>query len=147
MTAHSPRRALRAVAVTAAALGALLAGGTAAVADAKPSPTTPVKVELSKEAAAKAAAEKDCTPQPAKAGEVKRICLTPTDVERKRAAGVLREGTAVVPRGGVAAGERPAGQGGSDSTMLIAGSAIGALGLAVAGTVVLRRRAAHGDAR
>ncbi|MFD9034087.1 hypothetical protein ACFVZW_23525 [Streptomyces sp. NPDC059567] len=45
------------------------------------------------------------------------------------------------PRGGVAAGERPAGQSG-DSTTAIAGSVAGAVILAGAGTVMLRRRGA-----
>ncbi|MEK8145723.1 LPXTG cell wall anchor domain-containing protein [Streptomyces sp. M10(2022)] len=45
-----------------------------------------------------------------------------------------------VPRGGVAAGERPVGTG--DDTAALYGSAIGAVLLAGAGTVVLRRRTA-----
>ncbi len=50
---------------------------------------------------------------------------------------------AVTPRGGVAAGERPAGSG-DNSTALLAGSTAGAALLAGAGTFVLRRRSAAG---
>ncbi|KAB2588762.1 hypothetical protein F5983_30835, partial [Streptomyces arboris] len=46
---------------------------------------------------------------------------------------------AVAPRGGVAAGERPAGTG-DNSTTALAGSVAGAALLAGAGTLVLRRR-------
>ncbi|WP_103534416.1 hypothetical protein [Streptomyces sp. SM11] len=50
---------------------------------------------------------------------------------------------AVTPRGGVAAGERPAGSG-DNSTAVLAGSVAGAALLAGAGTIVLRRRSAAG---
>ncbi|MFE3092657.1 hypothetical protein ACFXG1_02410 [Streptomyces sp. NPDC059248] len=140
MTAYSSRRALRAFAVTAAALGAVLAGGTAAVADSNPTP----KVEV-----VKAGEAGDCRVTPTakdkSADKVVELCLKQKVTDRKDAVSL---DPAVTPRGGVAAGEQPvAEQGGTNSTALVAGSAIGALGLAAAGTVVLRRRAAHGDAR
>ncbi|WP_253208225.1 hypothetical protein [Streptomyces sp. YPW6] len=49
----------------------------------------------------------------------------------------------MIPRGGVAAGERPVA-GAGNGTALLAGSAAGAVLLAGAGTLVLRRRSVTG---
>ncbi|MFJ4768136.1 hypothetical protein ACIP88_03310 [Streptomyces uncialis] len=61
---------------------------------------------------------------------------------RPEARPAVKEGAPVVtPRGGVAAGERVAAEGGGATA--VAGSAAGLVMLAGAGTIMLRRRAAH----
>ncbi|WP_327371328.1 hypothetical protein [Streptomyces sp. NBC_01217] len=69
----------------------------------------------------------------------------PAPARPERAAAAGR-GPSAAPRGGVAAGERPAGTSG-DRTTPLAGSAAAALLLAGAGTVVLRRRSAAQQGR
>ncbi|MEW1549382.1 hypothetical protein [Streptomyces tsukubensis] len=141
MTAASPRRALRAIAVTTAALGAVLVSGSGAFADSSPSPA--VKIEV-------VPAEKQkCTPLPEKGKERAKpadgkdgliYCIQASDAERRAAV--------AMPRGGVAAGERPTTvQGGGNPTTVIVGATAAAVTLAAAGTVVIRRRTAHHDAR
>ncbi|AZK94262.1 MULTISPECIES: hypothetical protein [Streptomyces] len=139
MTAASPRRALRALAVTTAALGAVLVSGSGAFADSSPSPA--VKVEV--------AEKQKCTPLPEKGKDKSKpvvgkdgaiFCLQPADRDE-----VSR---VVVPRGGVAAGERPAtAQDGGNATTVIIGATAAALTIGAAGTVMIRRRTAHHDAR
>ncbi|QDY76950.1 hypothetical protein [Streptomyces qinzhouensis] len=140
MTAASSRRALRALAVTTAALGAVLASGSGAFADSSPSPAVKLK--------APAAESQKCTPLPKKGTAEKPVvgkdgaifCLQPADRETIS--------KVVLPRGGVAAGERPAtAQDGGNPTTVIVGATAAALTIAAAGTVVIRRRAAHHDAR
>ncbi|MEV1026239.1 LPXTG cell wall anchor domain-containing protein [Streptomyces sp. NPDC050264] len=119
---HRPSRhlSLRSAAVAAAvAAGVLVPAGTALASDTTPKPV----------ASDRAAAEKaDKSPAPAR----------DTDEARKRAA------AAQAPRGGVAAGERPAtGDGSADTSTALIGSLSAAALLAGAGTVVLRRRASQ----
>ncbi|MFJ9428385.1 hypothetical protein ACIRQY_01875 [Streptomyces sp. NPDC101490] len=138
MTAASSRGALKALAVTTAALGAVLVSGSGAFADSAPSP---VKIVVADKVVCKSPSDQG------KSGGKSRvvgkdgavICLQPS--ERGRSAAAL-------PRGGVAAGERPvAAQGDGSPTTVIVGATAATVTLAVAGTVVIRRRTAHHDAR
>ncbi|GAA2924483.1 MULTISPECIES: LPXTG cell wall anchor domain-containing protein [Streptomycetaceae] len=122
-----PRSTLRAAVLTAVAAGAVLLPSAAAFADDAPRPkpsATPTPSAVPTEA-----------PQPGEAAEPTRV---PTAVP----ADAVPPGT--LPRGGVAAGERAAGETGGSTALY--GSAAGAVLLAGAGTLVLRRRsAAHGN--
>ncbi|MEE1845829.1 hypothetical protein ABZ776_21645 [Streptomyces sp. NPDC007076] len=127
-----PNRLLRTAVLAAVAAGAVLVPSAAAFADA--SPSTP---SVERSAAAGTNGGAGATPEAAQPSAVPRGGVAAGD---SPAPAVKRPGSAA-PRGGVAAGERPAGTSG-DSTTMIAGSAAGALLLAGAGTVVLRRRSA-----
>ncbi|WP_406253301.1 hypothetical protein OH786_30205 [Streptomyces atratus] len=105
------RLSLRTAVLAAVAAGAVLVPSTAAFADSTPAPKPSVERSA-------AAAPAGVTGPPARGSE-----------------------PSVAPRGGVAAGERPAGTS-SSSTTALAGSAAAALLVAGAGTVVLRRRSA-----
>ncbi|MDW4908155.1 sortase-dependent protein [Streptomyces sp. ADMS] len=107
-----PLRPLRLAVLTGVAAGALLVPASAAFA-ADPTPTPGAT---------------DLTPEEKEVLEKKKA-------EDARAAEAAKAGKDY-PRGGVAAGEAPAG----DSTSTLVGSATGALLLAGAGTYVLRRR-------
>ncbi|MGV9311564.1 hypothetical protein ACWDR0_05150 [Streptomyces sp. NPDC003691] len=137
MTAASSRRALRAFAVTTAALGAVLVSGAGAFADSSPSPAVTLgPVENGKK----------CTPQPVS----KDRATVKTDRVFCLATGADGKPVRIefMPRGGVAAGERPVtAQDGGNPTTVIVGATAAALTLAAAGTVVIRRRAAQHDAR
>ncbi len=110
----SLRPTLRTAALAAVAMGAVLLPATTAVADS--SPTQPSVVAESATPAPAAERGDTATPVPAEA---------------------VPAGT--MPRGGVDAGERPAEQTGATA---LYGSAAGAVLLAGAGTLVLRRRSA-----
>ncbi|MEU9062806.1 hypothetical protein AB0D13_29085 [Streptomyces sp. NPDC048430] len=112
----SLRPTLRTAVLATVGLGAVLLPSTVAVADATPT---------------RAAAERSATPTPAPEGAEPTELATPVPAESVPA------GT--VPRGGVDAGERPA-QGAGDTALY--GSAAGAVLLAGAGVLVLRRRSA-----
>ncbi|WP_030565856.1 hypothetical protein [Streptomyces aureocirculatus] len=157
--ARRPQRRthLRAVAVATAVAGGVLAAPTASAfasdATPKPKPTPPTsapapeEVAEKREAAEKALKEGKPVPAPPRGGVdagdrpvVHEEAAKPTrkpaaEEDRKQAAEDAR-----VPKGAVAAGERPAS--GSDSTNTLIGSAAGMALLAGAGTIVLRRRAA-----
>ncbi|MFH9756027.1 hypothetical protein [Streptomyces griseus] len=138
MTALISRPTLRAAVLAAVAAGAVLVPSAAAFADASPKPSEPAAVT---------------TPSPERseaAAEAPRDAAAPSAVPRggvaagDRPAPAAKEAApAVTPRGGVAAGERPAGSG-DNSTAVLAGSVAGAALLAGAGTLVLRRRSAAG---
>ncbi|MFE4454915.1 hypothetical protein [Streptomyces sp. NPDC056796] len=132
----SLRPTLRTAFLATAAIGAVLLPSAAAVADgpsAVPaerteSPSAAPAPGKATEAPSPAPAEATEPPSPVPAGE----SATPAPVPAED----VPAGT--VPRGGVAAGERPAENG---STALY-GSAAGAVLLAGAGVLVLRRRSA-----
>ncbi|MGC5542201.1 hypothetical protein OH733_03815 [Streptomyces griseus] len=138
MTALISRPTLRAAVLAAVAAGAVLVPSAAAFADASPKPSEPAAVT---------------TPSPERseaAAEAPRDAAVPSAVPRggvaagDRPAPAAKEAApAVTPRGGVAAGERPAGSG-DNSAAVLAGSVAGAALLAGAGTLVLRRRSAAG---
>ncbi|BFP50992.1 hypothetical protein SCMC78_07990 [Streptomyces sp. CMC78] len=138
MTTLISRPTLRAAVLAAVAAGAVLVPSAAAFADASPKPSEPAAVT---------------TPSPERseaAAEAPRDAAAPSAVPRggvaagDRPAPAAKEAApAVTPRGGVAAGERPAGSG-DNSTAVLAGSVAGAALLAGAGTLVLRRRSAAG---
>ncbi|MFI0054883.1 hypothetical protein [Streptomyces griseus] len=143
MTALISRPTLRAAVLAAVAAGAVLVPSAAAFADASPKPSEPAAVT---------------TPSPERseaAAEAPRDAAAPSAVPRggvaagDRPAPAPKEAVpaeaapAVTPRGGVAAGERPAGSG-DNSTAVLAGSVAGTALLAGAGTLVLRRRSAAG---
>ncbi|MFJ4906510.1 hypothetical protein ACIQCR_11740 [Streptomyces sp. NPDC093249] len=139
MTAASSRRALKALAVTTAALGAVLVSGSGASADSAPSP---VKIVVADKAECKPPSDQGKGNAKSrvvgKDGAV--VCLHQPS-ERGQSAGVM-------PRGGVAAGERPvAARGDGGPTTVIVGATAAAVTLAAAGAVVIRRRTAHHDAR
>ncbi|MEU6045868.1 hypothetical protein ABZ843_20350 [Streptomyces fimicarius] len=136
------RPTLRAAVLAAVAAGAVLVP-SAAFADASPKPSEPAAVT---------------TPSPERseaAAEAPRDAAAPSAVPRGGVAAGDRPAPApkeavpaeaapsVTPRGGVAAGERPAGSG-DNSAAVLAGSVAGAALLAGAGTLVLRRRSAAG---
>ncbi|MDX3596012.1 hypothetical protein PV749_33320 [Streptomyces sp. ID03-2B] len=137
MTALISRPTLRAAVLAAVAAGAVLVP-SAAFADASPKPSEPAAVT---------------TPSPERseaAAEAPRDAAAPSAVPRGGVAAGDRPAPApkeaapsVTPRGGVAAGERPAGSG-DNSAAVLAGSVAGAALLAGAGTLVLRRRSAAG---
>ena len=117
------RSPLRTAVLAAVAAGAVLVPSTAAFADS-PAPTaSPSRV-------AKGTPKDPVLIRDASKPVGKIVLEEPSPVPR---------GT--VPRGGVAAGERPVASTG-DSTTVLAGSAAAALLVAGAGTLVLRRRAA-----
>ncbi|WP_328320903.1 hypothetical protein [Streptomyces sp. NBC_00388] len=139
----SPRLSLRTAVLAAVAVGTVLVPSTAAFASDSPKPAA-AKTEPSaapadrSEAAARANAPRAVRPGTAPRGGVaagdkpapKARVATPVPKDRAAAA--------PAPRGGVAAGERPTGN--SGTTPALIGSAAGAVLLAGAGTVVLRRR-------
>ncbi|MEU6945262.1 sortase-dependent protein [Streptomyces sp. NPDC046316] len=118
------RRSLRAAVFTTAVIGGVILPATSAFADESPS------VAPSAPSAAPSVSAPDTTPESG--------ATTPRPVPERTPSEVA------APRGGVAAGERPAGRTGEDVTTAVAGSAAGAALLAGAGIVMLRRRgAAH----
>lgn len=132
----SLRSSLRTVVLAAVAAGAVCVPATSAFADSSPTaaPASPSQSAKPTEAPSKAPS----TEAPSSAPSV-----VPSDAPRGGVAAGDRTAPAVrpatVPRGGVAAGERPAGTSG-DNTAAVMGSAVAALLVAGAGTVVLRRR-------
>ncbi|MFF2012063.1 hypothetical protein ACFVWY_23675 [Streptomyces sp. NPDC058195] len=135
-----PHRLLRTTVLAAVAAGAVLIPSAAAFADTTPKPAAP-SVQRSAAAADRAKASAGTTSEvTGRPAVVPRGGVaageSPTPVPARTAAGA---GT--TPRGGVNAGERPAGASG-DHTTALAGPAAGALLLAGAGTFVLRRRSA-----
>ncbi|MEV3869616.1 hypothetical protein [Streptomyces sp. NPDC049906] len=140
------RTALRRAALLTIAVGGVLAPASVAVASQPPA-DRPVPLFAS-----------DASPAPAPGDGGQRVTLVPAAPRGGGAAGGatptpappsgLREtpeaavedaGTRAAPRGGVAAGERPAERGGSGA---LVGSAAGLLMLAGAGGFVVRRRTA-----
>ncbi|MFE9461968.1 hypothetical protein [Streptomyces californicus] len=121
MTAFTSRRTLRGAVLAAVAAGAVLVPSAAAFADSSPKPV----------------ASEPAASEPAPAAP---------SPERSEAASAApgEAAPAPAPRGGVAAGERPAADSGTTGTTVLAGSAVGAVLLAGAGTIVLRRRSAAG---
>ncbi|MYX74160.1 hypothetical protein [Streptomyces sp. SID3915] len=112
----SLRPTLRTAVLAATALGAVLLPSAVAVADSAPSPVPADSVN---------------TPTPVPDSQRAESTEPPAAAEPVPAG--------AVPRGGVDAGERPAGS--TDATALY-GSAAGAILLAGAGTLVVRRRSA-----
>ncbi|MEU5718734.1 LPXTG cell wall anchor domain-containing protein [Streptomyces sp. NPDC020403] len=115
----SSRSFLRTALLGLVATGAVLAPAAAAVADDAPKPAAP-------------AADRQATSSPAPRTSA------PTAVPSQAATDT--DTTRPMPRGGVAAGERPVADTGSATALY--GSAAGAVLLAGAGTIVLRRRSA-----
>ncbi|MEV6075639.1 hypothetical protein AB0L80_11115 [Streptomyces sp. NPDC052069] len=142
------RLTLRTVVLAAVAAGAVLAPSAAAFADSTPKPATP-RVEKTPSPVAE---QPTARPADSGAGDRPAPAVKPRGgvaagdrpapaVKTRGDAGAGESAApAVKPRGGVAAGERPAG--GGDSTTALVGSAAGAMLLAGAGTIVLRRRSA-----
>ncbi|MFC9948474.1 hypothetical protein [Streptomyces pratensis] len=124
----SLRPTLRTAVLAAVGLGAVLLPSATAVADGTPTAVPAERTESPSPAAAPEGAE---SPSPAPEGAEPAEIATPVPAESVPA------GT--MPRGGVDAGERPAGE--ADGTALY-GSAAGAVLLAGAGFVVMRRRSA-----
>ena len=128
------RLTLRTAVLAAVAAGAVLVPSAAAFADASPRPSAPAP-----------AVESTLSPEPTKAAaEAAQPTVTPRGgvaAGDRPATATPEERPSVRPRGGVAAGERPGSTSGDDTTALV-GSAAGALLLAVAGTFVVRRRSA-----
>ncbi|MFD9749513.1 hypothetical protein ACFWZK_22780 [[Kitasatospora] papulosa] len=123
----SLRPTLRTAVLAAATMGAVLFPSMAAVADSSP---TAVPAERPTEApAASEPSRVSPAPAPADAAE----SATPAPAEP------VPVPARTVPRGGVDAGERPAGEAGGTA---LYGSAAGAVLLAGAGVLVLRRRTA-----
>ncbi|MFE7775320.1 hypothetical protein ACFU5O_15745 [Streptomyces sp. NPDC057445] len=112
------RKFLRTAVLASALAGAVLVPSTAAFADASPSPA-PAPAECSDAKVTSDAMKKKCA-EAAKSSEQKKGSL---------------------PRGGVAAGERPVTASDSGTTALV-GTAAGFVLLAGAGTFVVRRRSA-----
>lgn len=129
----SPRPSLRNALLAALAAGAVLVPATSAFADSAPAKPSSASAEPS---AARPAASAEPA-QSARPSAVPRGGVAAGD--RPSAAPSAVPATA--PRGGVAAGERPAG-GSNDGTAALVGTALGAVLVAGAGTVVLRRRSA-----
>ncbi|MBV7243131.1 hypothetical protein [Streptomyces sp. MW-W600-10] len=129
----------------AAVLAAVAAGAvlvpSAAFADASPKPSEPAVATPSPERS-EAAAE---APRDAAPSAVPRGGVAAGDrpAPAPKEAAPAEAAPSVTPRGGVAAGERPSGSG-DNSTAVLAGSVAGAALLAGAGTIVLRRRSAAG---
>lgn len=130
----SPRPSLRSALLAALAAGAVLVPATSAFADSAPAKPSSASAEPSAAARPAASAE---PAQSARPSAVPRGGVAAGD--RPSAAPSAVPATA--PRGGVAAGERPAG-GSNDGTAALVGTALGAVLVAGAGTVVLRRRSA-----
>lgn len=127
MSSH--RLSLRALAATVVAAGALLAPATVAVADSSPGVKSPAPaptrtVDLSDRE--RSPSLKDGGPAAENSG--------PRDAKSSVTTPEVR----TVPRGGVAAGEQPAGGDSGVSTPWLAGSAVALL--AGAGALVVRRR-------
>ncbi|MDX2618184.1 hypothetical protein PV356_01425 [Streptomyces sp. WI03-5b] len=121
----SLRPTLRTAVLAAATMGAVLFPSMAAVADSSP---TAVPAERPTEPpAASEPSRATSVPEPTDAAE----SATPAPAEPVPAR--------TVPRGGVDAGERPAGEAGGTA---LYGSAAGAVLLAGAGVLVMRRRTA-----
>ncbi|MFH8884094.1 hypothetical protein [Streptomyces californicus] len=142
MTAFTSRRTLRGAVLAAVAAGAVLVPSAAAFADSSPKPvaSAPAASAPSPERSeATSAAPKEAAPATAPRGGV-AAGEAPTPAPKAAEPEVAAPATA--PRGGVAAGERPAAE--PASTAVLAGSAVGAVLLAGAGTIVLRRRSAAG---
>ncbi|MFE6984651.1 hypothetical protein [Streptomyces griseus] len=141
MTALISRPTLRAAVLAAVAAGAVLVPSAAAFADASPKPSEPAVATPSPERS-EAAAE---APRDAAPSAVPRGGVAAGDrpAPAPKEAAPAEAAPSVTPRGGVAAGERPAGSG-DNSTAVLAGSVAGAALLAGAGTIVLRRRSAAG---
>ncbi|WP_329114235.1 sortase-dependent protein [Streptomyces sp. NBC_01353] len=133
---------LRTAAFTTAVIGGVLLPSTSAFASDGPS-AAPSDSTVRPTAAA------DATPD--SRSDKPQATPAPTSPEKERDTGDTEprpvpdrtSGEVAAPRGGVAAGERPADRSG-DNTTAIAGSVAGAAILAGAGSVMLRRRgAAH----
>ncbi|MEU0132924.1 hypothetical protein ABZ172_02620 [Streptomyces sp. NPDC006296] len=122
----SLRPTLRTAVLAAAAVSAVLLPSTAALADDSPA-ARPAEQQPTRPPSATVPDAEAPTPRPAERSEE----ATPVPAESVPAR--------TVPRGGVDAGERPAG--GAGDTALY-GSAAGAALLAGAGVLVLRRRTA-----
>ncbi|MFI8004841.1 hypothetical protein [Streptomyces sp. NPDC086010] len=118
----SLRPLVRTAVLTAVAAGAVLLPSAAALADGTP---TPVPADPATSAAP---AEQAATPVPSQAARPERPTAAPAPLPADR-----------MPRGGVDAGERPA-QDAAGSALY--GSAAGAVLLAGAGLLVVRRRTA-----
>lgn len=140
MTASTARLSLRTAVLAAAAAAAVLVPSTAAFADPTPRPSAPAESapEVSPERA-KAAKAAEAAPTGARPSVAPRGGVAAGDRPAPAAPREAATAPAVTPRGGVAAGERPAGTGDNGTTAL-AGSVAGAALLAGAGTLVLRRR-------
>ncbi|MFF7493628.1 hypothetical protein [Streptomyces rubiginosohelvolus] len=129
----------------AVVLAAVAAGAvlvpTAAFADASPKPSAPVAATPAPERS-EAASE---APQDAAPAVTPRGGVAAGDrpAPAPKQAAPAEAAPSVTPRGGVAAGERQAGNS-DNSTALLAGSVAGTALLAGAGTLVLRRRSAAG---
>ncbi|MZG01283.1 hypothetical protein [Streptomyces sp. SID5614] len=141
MTAFPSRTTLRAVVLAAVAAGAVLVPSAAAFADASPKPSAPVAATPAPERS-EAASE---APQDAAPAVTPRGGVAAGDrpAPAPKQASPAEAAPSVTPRGGVAAGERQAGNG-DNSTALLAGSVAGTALLAGAGTLILRRRSAAG---
>ncbi|MFJ4965203.1 hypothetical protein EES43_26045 [Streptomyces sp. ADI96-02] len=132
------RPSLRIAVLAAVAAGAVLLPAASAVADASAPVDRPAKVLSS------ASPKPERVKAPTDATKSTGPAVTPRGgvaAGDRPAPSVLpkdAKATTTVPRGGVAAGERPAG----DDTAALIGSAAGIALLAGAGTVVLRRRPA-----
>ncbi|MFI5481076.1 hypothetical protein ACIBAB_18360 [Streptomyces rubiginosohelvolus] len=144
MTAFPSRTTLRAAVLAAVAAGAVLVP-SAAFADASPKPSAPVEATPSPERSEAAAEAPSEAPQDAAPAVTPRGGVAAGDrpAPAPKQAAPAEAAPSVTPRGGVAAGERQAGNG-DNSTTLLAGSAAGTALLAGAGTIVLRRRSAAG---
>ncbi|MFJ6569639.1 LPXTG cell wall anchor domain-containing protein [Streptomyces sp. NPDC091292] len=129
----SHRPSLRTIALLSATVGGVLVPSTAAFATDSPSPTVTERPEATPSNAPTDAKQSKATPSKAPTASPS----VPTDRSAAPAPAVT------APRGGVAAGERPADTG--SATGALAGTAAGAALLAGAGTFVIRRRssAAH----
>ncbi|WP_329237202.1 LPXTG cell wall anchor domain-containing protein [Streptomyces sp. NBC_01460] len=130
----SLRPTLRTAVLVAAAIGAVLLPSAAAVADGTPAVKPPAEKTESPTPAPEGAEAGAATPAPAPEGAEQSATAAPVPADS------VRPGT--VPRGGVAAGELPAGDTGSASDTVPYGSAAGIALLAGAGVLVLRRRSA-----
>lgn len=133
---------LRFAVLTAVTAGALLVPAAAAFAsDGNPTPSAKASEdEKTADAMKRAAAAKN---EAAKRARMSKQSADKEmrEAEARKAEAAKRAGAAdAAPRGGVAAGEAPAGN--TNMTTLV-GSATGALLLAGAGTLVLRRRSAE----
>ncbi|MFH8619057.1 hypothetical protein ACH4E8_28885 [Streptomyces sp. NPDC017979] len=130
------RRPLRALAVTAVVVGAVLVPAGAAFADEKPKPVQDKATKCMPFEESRAAAVKPA--------DKATMCI---DLVKDK------DGTpraTVLPRGGVAAGERPVTEagtsGGAGAGTVVAASAAGTVLLAGAAVFVRRRGAARADA-
>ncbi len=122
----SLRPTLRTAALVTAAIGAALLPSGVAVADDTPTPVPAERTETPTPA-----------PESAEPSEAPTLAPAPEGAEPVPAESVP---AGTMPRGGVDAGERPSGLAGSTA---LYGSAAGAVLLAGAGALVLRRRSAQ----